>query len=187
MSYRLLDEKTLHNGKKVRFALQHWINDQTGRQVEREVCVHPGAVVVLPLRPDGSVVLIRNNRHAIGQVLLELPAGTLEKDEDPAKCAARELLEETGYRAGRIEPLATFYTSPGVLTEKMYAFVAYDLTKEETALEEGEEIELAPAPMSQAIAMCSDGRIMDGKTIASLLMFDRKVAKAAALGGVRKD
>jgi len=174
MSYRLVDEKTLHIGKKVRFAIQRWVNEQTGRQVERELCVHPGAVVVLPLRQDGSVVLIRNRRQAINQTLLELPAGTLEKDEDPAKCAARELLEETGYRAGKIEALATFYTSPGVLTEKMYAFVAYDLTKENQALEEGEEIELAPVSMAEAIEMCVNGRIADGKTLASLLLFDRK-------------
>ena len=187
MSYRLIDEKTLHVGKKVRFALQRWRNEETGREVEREVCVHPGAVVVLPLRQDGCVVLIRNRRQAIDQVLLELPAGTLEKDEEPAKCAARELLEETGYRAGRIEPLASFYTSPGVLTEKMYAFVAYDLKAEQSALEEGEEIELAPTPISQVVAMCGDGRIVDGKTIATLLMFDRVKAKRDALGGSRKD
>src|SRR5439155_18171899 len=119
----------------------------------REVVVHPGAVVVLALTPDGQVVLIRTRRYAVGQILIELPAGTLEKGEDPINCAGRELLEETGYLAGRLVPIGNFFTSPGILSEKMYAFAAYDLEKQKQALEQGEEIEVLATPFEQAVMM----------------------------------
>jgi ADP-ribose pyrophosphatase len=88
-------------------------------------------------------------------------------------CAGRELLEETGYLARRLKPIGTFFTSPGILSEKMYAFAAYDLQKQKPALEEGEEIEVEPTLFADALQMIRDGRIVDGKTIATLLMYDR--------------
>ena len=173
MPHRLADKKTIYVGKKVRVEVHHLENEATGSRMVREVVVHPGAVVILPILNDGKVMLIRNRRHAIHQVLLELPAGTLEKDEDPMNAAGRELLEETGLLAGKLKQLPSFYTSPGVLTELMHPFVAYNLEKSKQALEEGEEIELHPVPFTDAVAMCHDGRIRDGKTIAVLLMYDR--------------
>ena len=92
--------------------------------------------------------------------------------------ARRELLEETGYLAGRLEPIGNFFSSPGILTEKMYVFAAYDLEKQIAALEEGEEIELLPSTLDEAIAMIKDGKIHDGKTIATLLMYDRFCRKS---------
>jgi ADP-ribose pyrophosphatase len=173
MSYRLIEKQVIFTGSKVRLELHHLENDE-GERTRREVCVHPGAVVILPILEDGRVLLIRNRRYAIGgQILIELPAGTLEKNEDPMNCAGRELLEETGHLAGRLQPLGNFFTSPGILSEKMYAFAAYDLEKRTAALEEGEEIEVMPVPLEQAIVMIKDGRIHDGKTIATLLMYDR--------------
>ena len=172
MSYRLLDKKVIFEGKKVRLEI-HELENDAKRHLRKEICVHPGAVVILPLLGDGTIALIRNRRYAVGQTLIELPAGTLEAGEEPIVCAARELLEETGYRAGRVEPLMRFFTSPGILSETMHAFVAYDLVKEHTALEEGEEIELLVTPASQALAMIRDGQITDAKTIATLLYFDR--------------
>jgi ADP-ribose pyrophosphatase len=88
-------------------------------------------------------------------------------------CAGRELVEETGYLAGRLKPLGNFYTSPGVLSEKMYAFAAYDLEQGKAQLEEYEEIEVQPTGLDEAIEMIIDGQIHDGKTIATLLMYDR--------------
>ena len=172
MAYQLVEKQVIFAGSKVRLELHHLQNDE-GERTRREVCVHPGAVVVLPLLDDQRILLIRNKRYAVGQVLLELPAGTLEKNEDPMNCAGRELLEETGYLAGRLKPLGNFFSSPGILSEKMYAFAAYDLEKQAAALEEGEEIELYETTLDKAVRMIREGQIHDGKTIATLLMYER--------------
>lgn len=172
MSYNLVEKQVLYTGAKVRLEVHH-LEDESGRRVRRELCAHNGAVVVVPVMEDGSILLIRNRRYAVGQILVELPAGTLEKNEDPMNCAGRELQEETGYLAGRLKPIGNFYTSPGILTEKMYAFAAYDLSKTRQALEEGEEIELMRVPLGEAVEMIRTGEIADGKTIASLLIYEK--------------
>jgi len=175
MSHRVIDKQLLYSGIKMKLEVHHLEDEETLKRSKREVVVHPGAVVVLPFLDAraSSIVLIRNRRYAVGQILLELPAGTLEKNEDPINCAGRELLEETGYIAARIKPLLNFYTSPGILSEKMYAFAAYDLEQANMALEEGEDIELLKTTFSEAIEMIRDGRIHDGKTIATLLLYER--------------
>jgi ADP-ribose pyrophosphatase len=173
MSSRLIEKQTLYAGKKIRLELHHLEDEETQTRHIREVVVHPGAVVVMGFLPDETVLLIRNFRYAIGHSLIELPAGTLEKNEDPINCAGRELLEETGYLAGRVVPVGNFFTSPGILSEKMYAYAAYDLEEQKQALEEGEDIELVPTPFEQAIQMIKDGQIHDGKTIAALLIYER--------------
>src|SRR4051812_49299589 len=172
MPSKLVDKQQLYNGKKMRLEIHHLEDEDGGRHV-REVIVHPGAVCILPFLKDDSLVLIRNFRYPLHQYLMELPAGTLEKNEDPINCAGRELLEETGYLAGRLKSIGNFYTSPGILSEKMYAYAAYDLEQQTAALEEGEEIEVHPVPYEQAIGMIQSGEIHDGKTIATLLMYDR--------------
>lgn len=173
MHNRLVEKQVIYDGKKVRLELHHLEDEETGKRHRREVCAHPGAVVVLPFVDAENILLIRNRRYAVSETLIELPAGTLDAHEDPMNCAGRELLEETGYLAGRMKSIGDFYTSPGILSEKMYAFAAYDLTKAEAALEEGEEIELAPAALDEAIEMIRFGQIKDAKTIATLLMYDR--------------
>jgi ADP-ribose pyrophosphatase len=173
MPYRVVDKKTIYVGKKVRLEVQHMEHESNGTRHLHEVVVHPGAVVILPLMKDETVVMIRNRRHSIGQLLLELPAGTLEKGEDPMNCAGRELLEETGYIAGRLVAMPFFYSSPGIMTERLFPFIAYDLEQSTRSLDEGEEIELEPYPLKAAIAMCGNGQIADGKTIATLLMYER--------------
>ncbi|MFW6125296.1 MAG: NUDIX hydrolase [Pirellulales bacterium] len=147
-----------------------------GARHPRDVVRHPGAVCVLPLldheRPGRErVCLIRNERVAVGRTLLELPAGTLEKNEDPRQTARRELAEETGYRAGRIEPLTQFHTSPGILDERMYLFLATELTAGRPDLQPGEEIETMIVPLDEAMEMIRQGRIEDGKTLVGLLWY----------------
>ncbi|HMB95086.1 MAG TPA: NUDIX hydrolase, partial [Tepidisphaeraceae bacterium] len=122
MAHELIEKQPIFEGKKIRLEVHHLRNEDTDKRITREVVVHPGAVVILPLLKDDQIVLIRNRRYAVGQILIELPAGTLEKGEPPMNCAGRELLEETGYLAGRIQPIGNFFTSPGILSEKMYAF-----------------------------------------------------------------
>lgn len=140
-----------------------------GAEIIRDVVEHPGAAVVLPQLNDGRIVLIRNLRRTVGKVLWELPAGTLEPNEAPQLCAARELEEETGYRAGTITPLTEFFASPGILNERMYGFLATELEPTAQALDETEEIEVFAIPQWQVRDMLKDGHIEDGKTIALLL------------------
>ena len=144
-----------------------------GKTKTREIIRHPGACVIVPLLDDGRVCLIRNWRIAAGQTLIELPAGTLEPPEPPHVTAERELIEETGYRAQKIEFLHAFFLSPGILDEMMHLYVASGLTPGQTALEEGEEIENLLVPWDEAIAMVFRGEIQDAKTIVGLLWVDR--------------
>lgn len=140
-----------------------------GREIIHDVIEHPGAAVILPQLDDGRVVLIRNLRRGVGKVLWELPAGTLEADEAPEVCAAREVEEETGYRAGTIAPLTEFFASPGILNERMYGFLATDLVPTAQTLDDTEEIQVFPIPQWQVRDMLRDGHIEDAKTIALLL------------------
>ncbi len=140
-----------------------------GAQHVREVVRHPGAVVVLPLLPDGRICLLRNYRVAVRETLVELPAGTLEPDEDPAETARRELAEETGYRAGRIEHLLNFWMSPGILDERMHLYLAEDLRPGPTALEAGEDIQPLLCTWDEAMEMIRRGEIRDAKTLTGLL------------------
>jgi len=142
---------------------------QGGADVVRDVIEHRGAAVILPLLDDGRVVLIRNVRHTVGKVLWELPAGTLEAGEAPEACAAREVEEETGYRAGTIVPLTEFFASPGILNERMHGFLATDLEPTRQSLDHDEEIEVFPIPQWQVRDMIKDKHIEDAKTIALLL------------------
>jgi ADP-ribose pyrophosphatase len=145
--------------------------------MEREIVRHPGAVVVVAVKGTGAaaeVVLIRNFRISVEQRLWECCAGTLEPGEDPAVCAGRELIEETGYRAGRIIAIGWFYTTPGLTDEKMYAFVATDLTHVGQDLEDDETIEVECVSAAEAIRMVERGDIRDGKSIAALLMAERR-------------
>jgi ADP-ribose pyrophosphatase len=144
-----------------------------GGTLAREIVLHPGAVVVIPLLPRDHVCLIRNFRVAVERTLIELPAGTIDPPEQPEATAARELTEETGYRAARLTALPSFLMSPGILNERMYGFAAHDLTPGPPRREEGEQIENLVVPWCEAIAMSLDGRIEDAKTIAALLMWDR--------------
>jgi len=142
-----------------------------GKTVTRDVVVHPGAVVILPLLEDGSVVLIRNYRDCVESWLYELPAGTLEPKETPEECALRELEEETGYRASRLERLCEFYTTPGICTERMRAFVARGLTAGRMRLTGSELIQVAVTPADEVRRMLRDGVIEDGKTLVTLGRF----------------
>ena len=144
-----------------------------GTTHEREIILHPGSVVVLPLVDEDRVCLIRNFRVAVGEVLIELPAGTLETGEDPLKAAGRELAEETGYRAGMLEKLSEFYMSPGILRERMHLFLASELTPGKDGREPGEEIENLVVSWTEALRMAQGGEIRDAKTLVGLLYYDR--------------
>ena len=143
-----------------------------GSTRRREIIRHPGAVTILPMVDNDHVCLIRNFRVTVARPLIELPAGTLEPPEDPAETAQRELIEETGYRAVRLQRLHEFLLSPGILDERMHLFLATELTAGEPQREPGEEIENLVVPWSTAIDWVMHRKIEDGKTIVSLLFYD---------------
>jgi len=134
---------------------------------------HPGSVAILPLVDESRVCLIRSRRLTVGETLIEVPAGTREHQESPLETARRELAEETGYRAAHLAELVSYYPSPGVLSERMWVFVAHGLTAGEPAREPNEEIENLLVSREEALAMIHRGEIRDGKTIVALLLYDQ--------------
>jgi len=136
----------------------------------REVVHHPGSAVILPAFDDGTIGLVRQYRHPAVKYLLELPAGTLNDKEQPEGGAARELEEELGLVAGKMEKLSEFFVSPGFCEEKMWLFLATGLTETAQRLEDDEAIEVVRMPLSRALQMITDGEIEDAKTIIGLML-----------------
>jgi ADP-ribose pyrophosphatase len=132
---------------------------------KREIVEHPGGVGIVAILDDGMVLLVRQYRKAPDKVLLEIPAGKLEVNEEPSETALRELKEETGYTAGKLEYLTEFYTSPGFSTEKIYLFLAEELVPGEQELDTGEFIELEKYTIDELKVMINRGEIMDSKTL----------------------
>jgi ribA/ribD-fused uncharacterized protein len=144
-----------------------------GKESKREIVEHRGAVCIVPVREDGMVLLVRQFRLAAGKALLEIPAGTLEVGEEPLDCAARELEEETGYRAAELRPLFSMYLAPGYSTELIHAFLATDLTPTQAHTDADEHVELVPVPLSEIEKRVLAGEFQDAKTVASLLAASR--------------
>lgn len=144
-----------------------------GSLVEREVVLHRGAVALVPMVDADHVCLVYNDRYAVGETLLEVPAGTVDAGEEPDQTAARELTEETGYRAGKIRLLRWWHVSPGVLSERMHLYLCEDLTPGPTNHQPDERLETTIVPWREALAMVQDGRIRDAKTMLALLLCDQ--------------
>jgi ADP-ribose diphosphatase len=154
--------REVFRGKLIQVEVERW---PAG---EREVVRHPGACAVVAFTPEGEVLLVRQFREAVRQELLEIPAGIYDVEgEDPGGCAARELLEETGFRAAGLEALGTIYTSPGFTDERIDLFMAR-AEDADGPVEEG--VELVRLPFAHAIRAVQDGRIEDAKTVCALLL-----------------
>jgi ADP-ribose pyrophosphatase len=152
----------------------------SGRQAKREIVEHHGAVCIVPVLSDGRVVLVRQWRHPAADALLEVPAGGLEKDEEPLEAARRELIEECGYRTSKITPLYTAFLAPGYSTELMYAYVAEELEAGETDPDEDENVAVEIYPLDELMAMIYDGQIRDAKTISALACLYHRRAQSKA-------
>lgn len=139
-----------------------------GVTIDLETIRHPGAAAVVPIKDDGTVVLIRQFRHAAGGFIYEIPAGKLSPGEDPLHCAARELEEEVGYRSSSFELLSSIFTAPGFADEVIHVYKATGLTKGRQQLDRDEVLEIVEMPLEQAIKGIQDGTIRDGKTIVGL-------------------
>jgi ADP-ribose pyrophosphatase len=167
----------VHQGRKIQVAIDESVG-AAGQIVRRDVVLHPGAVAILPLVSAEELCLLRNHRFIVGEVLWEIPAGTLEPGEPIERAAERELAEETGYRAGRWDKLSEFYPSPGVLSERTHLFVARELVPGEMQLEADEELEPQVIPWGKALAWAKDGTIRDAKTLVAILLWEQ--ARSAA-------
>ena len=152
-----------------------------GHTTELDIVRHPGASAVVPFLSDAEVLLIRQYRHATGSAILEVPAGKLDPGETPAECAARELEEETGQRAGRIEGLGSIWTSPGFTDEQIHLFAAESLEPVAQQLDTDEVIELVEVPLRRALEWIWSGRLTDAKSALALV----KAAERRGLLGAR--
>lgn len=141
-----------------------------GKTATREVVAHPGAVAMVPVLSDGRLALVRQWRHAVGRALLEIPAGTLEPGEPPETSAARELMEEVGYRPGRLTLLASVLVAPGYSSELIHLYLAEELTPERLAHDEDEALHCAVITWEEAEARITSGEIVDAKTICGLAL-----------------
>jgi ADP-ribose pyrophosphatase len=156
--------KEIYRGRVVNLDVET-VTLPNGATVDLEIIRHQGAVAIVPLKDDGTVLLIRQYRHAAGGYIYEVPAGKLEPGEDPRDCAARELEEEIGYRASSLQPMLSFYTTPGFTDEVIHLFLATGLTPGTQSLDHDEVLEVVEMPLDEAMARIEDGTIRDGKTI----------------------
>ena len=177
MSVKVHEITSLYNGKIFNVALEK-VTLPNGVTKDREVVRHPGAAAMVPLLDDGNVVLVKQYRHAVNNYLWEIPAGTLEPDEEPMACAERELVEETGYEATNFDKLTEILPAPGYTDEHIHIFLATGLTLAEQRLEDDEVLTVQPTPFDKAIEMIKTGEIQDAKTIVGLLLTSMKKRKS---------
>ena len=159
------DSRTVYDGKLIDVTVERW------GEHEREIVEHPGAVAIVAVDAHDNVVLVRQLREAARKTLLELPAGTLDEDEEPIASARRELEEETGLGGGEWRQAASFWTTPGFCRELMHVFVAEGVQEGEQRLEADESIELVRVPVAELIARMDE--LEDAKTLAGLLLYLR--------------
>jgi ADP-ribose pyrophosphatase len=172
---KILRSQIIYNGKIFGIRRDEVI-EPGGVRATREVITHPGSVVVLPVLPDGKILMIRQYRHATRQFLWELVAGRIDAGENPRKAAARELIEETGYRAKSFKLFLDMFPTPGFLEERMYILLAEGLTPGEAQPEEDEKITSRAYTQKELEQMMQQGKLRDAKSIAGLLYYFRYLA-----------
>lgn len=166
---RTVARRDVYDGRVVQLHVDE-VELANGKRTFREVAEHADAVVVLPIDQSGRALLVRQYRYPIGKDLLEAPAGGIDPGEAPDQAAQRELQEEIGHRAGRLDPLGGFWTAPGFCTEYMYTYLARDLSESSLAPDEDEDIAVERHSLDSIREMIRDGRIIDAKTIAAYWM-----------------
>ena len=168
MSYEVLESKTTHEGLLVKVTLDT-IQMPDGKPALRESVIRgKNAAAVLPVDNDGSIIFVRQYRHAFAEMILEIPAGIMQDDEDPAVGVVRELEEETGKKAGKLEFLCEMYPTVGYCSERIQMYIATELTEGVQNLDPDEFVEVEKYTLEESLAMISRGEIKDGKTVAAL-------------------
>jgi ADP-ribose pyrophosphatase len=177
-SFELLRSETILEGRafKVR---RDFLLTPDGRETQYDILEHTGSVALVPVDEDGNILFVRQFRPAASVELLELPAGTLDEDETFEACARREVREETGMAANRLEKLGEFFLVPGYSTERMAVFMATDLRPDPLPGDADEFLDVEPIPILAALGMAERGEILDAKTIAALLLSRRRLVGGA--------
>jgi len=169
MPFELLRSEILMKGRA--FCIRRdYLKTPDGRETKYDIIEHSGSVVIIPIDEKGNVLLVRQYRHATGGDLLELPAGTLDDNEDPEVCAAREIREETGMAAQVLTRLGDFYLAPGYSTEFMVVYLATGLSKSPLNPDDDEFLSVESIPIAEAIGMAERGEIPDAKSLAALFL-----------------
>ena len=169
MKFKLLDSETIFEGRVFTIRRDN-LRTPDGRTTKFDIVEHHGSVVIVPIDEKGNLLLVRQYRHAAVDDLLELPAGVLEPNEEPALSAARELREETGMAARNLVELGKFYLAPGYSTELMTVFLATDLYVNPLDPDADEFLEVEKIPLAEALSIAEAGKMPDAKTLAALLM-----------------
>ena len=176
MNFKIKKSETIFNGKVFDIQVDQ-IEYDSGNGGVREVVIHNGGAVVVPVKDDGKIILVKQYRYPFQKFILEVPAGKLEKDEDPFICAERELTEETGYKAGSIIKLGEIYTTPGFCTEILHIYLARELSPGDHNREEGEHgMEVLELTLDEIEKMIGNGEIVDAKTICGIYHYKNFLA-----------
>lgn len=168
-SFELIESETLLEGRAFKIRRDH-LKTPDGRTTKFEIIEHGGSVILVPIDPQGNLLFVRQYRHAAGADLLELPAGTRDGDEPFEVCAAREIREETGMEAGKLQKVGEFYLAPGYSTEFMVVYLATDLKPNPLDADDDEFLSVEKIPVGEAIQRAERGDIPDAKSLAALLL-----------------
>lgn len=174
MQEKIIDTKEIYSGRIVHLSLLD-VRLPNGETAKRELITHPGAVAVVALDEHQNVLLVRQFRVAAKGILKEIPAGTLNPNEDPLVCAERELQEETGFKPGKLESLGGVFVAPGYTTEFIHLYLATELEESKLPQDEDEFVEVDKLPLKDAIAMIETGELIDAKSVTALLRVARKL------------
>lgn len=177
---KTIKSKMIYEGKIINLRVDE-VETVSGKPSSREIVEHDGGVAVAAFTDEKKLIMVRQYRKAAGEVLLEVPAGKQEKGELPEITAIRELKEETGYTAKKIEKLATLYASPGYCQELLHLFLCTDMTCGDTEFDESEAIEIAAYAIPELIEMIASGEIKDAKTVAAIFLAKQRLAQRGIL------
>ncbi len=177
MNYKVEKTDVLYQGRVFDLKVDQ-ITYESGNKSIRETAVHPGGAVVVAIKNDGKIIFVSQFRYPLEQTVIELPAGKLDKGEDPKECAIRELQEETGYKTKEIVKLAAIATTPGFCSEILHIFLARELTKGEHDREEGEQdMQILEYSKSEVEDLIMDGKIFDAKTICGIYLAEKYIKR----------
>ena len=169
MPFELIKSETLLQGRAFKIR-RDYLKTPNGRETRLEIIEHGGSVVLIPIDDDGNLLFVRQYRHAAGEDLLELPAGTRDGDEPFEECAAREIREETGMEAGKLQKIGEFYLAPGYSSEFMVVYLATELKENPLDADDDEFLQVEKIPLKKAIEMAERGEVPDAKSLASFLL-----------------